>query len=64
MQLNHDGKDKCPVTGEQIPNGYTWTDHDKEGCFNSCLSCCPEYEHKSIGSALQALADKREDDAV
>jgi len=58
MNLNHDGRENCPITGEAIPNGYAWTDHDKDGCFNSCLSCCPDHEHSSVGDALKAL-DKR-----
>jgi hypothetical protein len=62
MTLNHDGRDTCPVTGEEIPNGYAWTDHEKKGCFNSCLSCCPDHEHVSVGSALRALEAKREND--
>ena len=57
--MRHDYKDNCPITGRPIPNGFSWTDHSKEGPYNSCLSCCPDNQHKSIGAALHDLNERR-----
>ena len=53
--MRHDPRGKCPVTGEAIPEGFVWTDHKKEGSFNSCYAC-----NKKIPQTLQELNDKRE----
>lgn len=29
----------CPVTGERIPGGVTFTDHSLPGLFNACAAC-------------------------
>ena len=57
MSLYHDPLGKCPVTGEPVPDGYTWTDHDKPGPFNSCLSCCPDGE--TLRESLARLESNR-----
>lgn len=52
--LRHTYGKPCPVTGEQIPFGVTFTDHDLPGLFNACAAC----SEKNFPS-LRELNDRR-----
>jgi hypothetical protein len=58
-QVRHDPFKPCPVTGEQIPFGTAWTDHDLPGLFNACAACSDKYP-----KTLEELRDERERDAL
>ena len=57
--MRHTNIEHCPVTNTPNIGGFTWTDHDKAGCYNSCPQCCPN-DAQSVGEALYKLNKQRE----
>lgn len=46
----------CPITDKIAES--TFTDHELEGNFNSCIYCNPD-NYKPIGQRLREIADRR-----
>ena len=45
----------CEVTEKEVDQLFT--DHDKEGCYNSCSHCNPRFT--TIADSLRDLYEKR-----
>ena len=56
--MRHTDYNFCPVANKPNPGGFCWTDHSKEGCYNSCPQCCPD-GFRSVGQALHELNERR-----
>lgn len=52
----HEHDKPCPITGRE-PVDFIWTDHKREGCYNSCAYC--HSETKPLSVMLQELKERR-----
>jgi len=52
--MRHEHERPCPITGEQIPEDFIWTDHERKGVLNACSAC-----NDNLPMTLQELQEKR-----